>query len=71
MPEIIEPPSDKRIAIITAHPDDMEHWCAGTVIQAVECGCEARLLLVTSGDKGSGAPAGLEAAEAFTVIKRG
>jgi hypothetical protein len=49
----------------------MEHWCAGTVIQAVECGCEARLLLVTSGDKGSGAPAGLEAAEAFTVIKRG
>jgi len=56
MPEVIEPPSGKRIAIITAHPDDMEHWCAGAVMQAVERGCEACLLLVTSGDKGSGDP---------------
>lgn len=57
MPEIIEPPSGKRIAIITAHPDDMEHWCAGTVMRAISRGCEAHLLLVTSGDKGAGDPA--------------
>lgn len=31
MPEIVEPPSGKRIAVITAHPNDMEPWCAGTV----------------------------------------
>jgi LmbE family N-acetylglucosaminyl deacetylase len=57
MLEIIEPPVGKQITVITAHPEDMESWCAGTVIQAIDAGCEARLLLVTSGDKGSGDPA--------------
>ncbi len=41
---------------VAAHPDDVESWCAGTLAQAVDAGATARLLLVTSGDKGSAAP---------------
>ena len=55
-PTLIEAPSNASIAVIAAHPDDMEFWCAGTVMRAIAQGCDARLLLVTSGDKGSGDP---------------
>lgn len=41
---------------IAAHPDDIESWCAGTLARAVDAGCDARLLLVTSGQSGSSDP---------------
>jgi LmbE family N-acetylglucosaminyl deacetylase len=49
----IEPPSAVSILAIAAHPDDIESWCAGTLSAAIDRGALVRLLLVTSGDKGS------------------
>lgn len=54
---IVGPPSDGSIMVIAAHPDDIECWCAGTLALAVDAGTTVRLLLVTSGDKGSNEPA--------------
>ncbi len=42
--------------VIAAHPDDMESWCSGTIARAIGSGLPTRLLLVTSGDAGSGKP---------------
>jgi LmbE family N-acetylglucosaminyl deacetylase len=53
---IVEPPDVASIMAIAAHPDDIEAWCAGTMARAIQGGATARLLLVTSGDKGSGDP---------------
>ncbi|CAA9533911.1 MAG: hypothetical protein AVDCRST_MAG49-107 [uncultured Thermomicrobiales bacterium] len=53
---IVLSPSAGRIAAFAAHPDDVEAWCAGTLALAVDAGAEVRLLLVTSGDKGSADP---------------
>lgn len=41
---------------VAAHPDDIESWCAGTLAGAVDAGCLVRLLLVTSGERGSSDP---------------
>ena len=41
---------------VAAHPDDIESWCGGTLALAAERGVDVRLLLVTSGDKGSADP---------------
>jgi LmbE family N-acetylglucosaminyl deacetylase len=54
---IVEPPDVRSILAIAAHPDDIEAWCAGTLVRAIDGGATVRLLLVTSGDKGSGDPA--------------
>ncbi len=54
---IVDPPDARSIMAIAAHPDDIEAWCAGTLARAIDGGVTARLLLVTSGDKGSGDPA--------------
>lgn len=54
---IVEPPDVRSILAIAAHPDDIEAWCAGTLVRAIDDGATVRLLLVTSGDKGSGDPA--------------
>lgn len=54
---VIDPPGPSSIMAIAAHPDDIESWCAGTLARAVDAGATARLLLVTSGDKGSANPA--------------
>jgi LmbE family N-acetylglucosaminyl deacetylase len=43
----------QRVLIITAHPDDFELCCAGTVAKWMRQGWQARLCLVTSGDKGT------------------
>lgn len=51
---IVDPPAAVSIAAIAAHPDDIEAWCAGTLIRVIQGGATVRLLLVTSGDKGSG-----------------
>ena len=52
---IVAPPEGPLMAI-AAHPDDIESWCGGTLALAIGAGAEARLLLVTSGDKGSADP---------------
>jgi LmbE family N-acetylglucosaminyl deacetylase len=44
----------KRVLVVGAHPDDFELCCAGTVAMWMRRGWQARLLLVTSGDKGTG-----------------
>lgn len=54
---VAEPPGPASIVAIAAHPDDIESWCAGTLARAIDRGSEVRLLLVTSGDKGSSDPA--------------
>lgn len=41
---------------VAAHPDDIESWCGGTLALAGDHGATVRLLLVTSGDKGSSEP---------------
>ena len=50
---IVEPLRARALMAVAAHPDDIESWCAGTLARAVDAGATVRLLLVTSGDKGS------------------
>ena len=49
-------PADSPILAIAAHPDDIESWCAGTLVQAIDGGVALYLLLVTSGEHGSNNP---------------
>ena len=56
-PAVVEPPGRVPIMAIAAHPDDIESWCAGTLARSTDAGATVRLLLVTSGDKGSTNPA--------------
>jgi LmbE family N-acetylglucosaminyl deacetylase len=56
-PTVAPPPGAGSIMAIAAHPDDIESWCAGTLARALDAGATVRLLLVTSGDKGSADPA--------------
>lgn len=53
---IVEPPADVSVMAIAAHPDDIESWCAGALARAVDAGCSGRLLLVTSGERGTSDP---------------
>lgn len=66
---IVEPPRADSIVAVAAHPDDIESWCGGTLAGAISLGAIARLLLVTSGDKGSSAP-GVTAAEVAACRER-
>lgn len=50
---IVEAPANAQVMAVAAHPDDIEGWCGGTLAQSIDNGCTVRLLLVTSGDKGS------------------
>lgn len=54
---VVAPPEASSILAIAAHPDDIESWCGGTLARAIDAGATVRLLLVTSGDKGSSDPA--------------
>src|SRR5581483_6293233 len=52
-------PEDRRIRralCIVAHPDDIEFYCAGTVLQLTGRGVQVAFLLATSGDKGTRDP---------------
>jgi LmbE family N-acetylglucosaminyl deacetylase len=52
-------PEDRRIKralCIVAHPDDIEFYCAGTILQLTERGAAVAFLLATSGDKGTSDP---------------
>jgi len=55
-PIVVPPPSARSIMAIAAHPDDIESWAGGTLARALDRGAEVRLLLATSGDKGSSDP---------------
>ncbi len=50
---VVESPRAVSIMAIAAHPDDIESWCAGTLVQAIDQGAVVRLLLVTSGEHGT------------------
>lgn len=47
----------ERIMVITAHPDDMEFMCGGTIAKHAQQGAEITLLILTNGDKGGHDPA--------------
>ena len=53
---IVDPPADVSIMVVAAHPDDLENGCGGTLARAIDAGATVRILLVTSGDKGSADP---------------
>lgn len=63
---IVDPPRAGSLLAIAAHPDDIESWCAGTVARSIDAGATARLLLATSGEKGTDDPA----ATATTVARQ-
>ena len=56
MPRLFAGPLDKRIKralCLVAHPDDIEFYCAGTVMLMTSHGALVDFVLVTSGDKGA------------------
>jgi len=63
---VVPPPIASSVLAIAAHPDDVESWCAGTLALAADAGATVRLLLVTSGDKGSSNPSARAADVAAT-----
>ena len=59
-PKLFSGPEDRRIKralCIVAHPDDIEFYCAGTVLKLTARGVAVAFLLATSGDKGTSDPA--------------
>ncbi|MGI8777266.1 MAG: PIG-L deacetylase family protein [Acidimicrobiales bacterium] len=42
----------RRALVVSAHPDDIEFGCAGTVATWVDAGWDVRYVIVTSGQKG-------------------
>lgn len=42
----------RRALVVSAHPDDIEFGCAGTVCRWVDEGWHVRYVIVTSGQKG-------------------
>jgi LmbE family N-acetylglucosaminyl deacetylase len=68
-PKLFSGPEDRRIKralCIVAHPDDIEFYCAGTVLKLTGRGVAVAFLLATSGDKGTSDPAVSSAALAKT-----
>jgi LmbE family N-acetylglucosaminyl deacetylase len=56
MPRLFSGPGDKRIRralCIVAHPDDIEFYCAGSVLLMTRRGVVVDFVLATSGDKGA------------------
>ena len=56
MPKLFSGPGDRRIKralCIVAHPDDIEFYCGGAVVQMTRRGVAIDFVLVTSGDKGA------------------
>ncbi len=56
-PRLVAAPTTGPALAIAAHPDDVERWCGGALALMAAAGAEVRLLLVTSGDRGSNDPA--------------
>jgi LmbE family N-acetylglucosaminyl deacetylase len=58
-PKLFSGPGDRRIGralCIVAHPDDIEFYCAGTVLKLTGRGVAVAFVLATSGDKGTKDP---------------
>jgi LmbE family N-acetylglucosaminyl deacetylase len=58
-PKLFSGPEDRRIKralCLVAHPDDIEFYCAGTVLKLTGRGVAVAFLLATSGDKGTSDP---------------
>jgi LmbE family N-acetylglucosaminyl deacetylase len=55
-----------RALAVYAHPDDVEVACGGTLARWARAGCQAHLVVVCQGDKGSTDPASDPAALAAT-----
>src|SRR5260370_33904245 len=56
MPKLFFGPEDRRIKralCIVAHPDDIEFYCAGTILLMTRHGAAVDIVLATSGDKGA------------------
>jgi len=56
VPRLFTGPNDRRIKralCIVAHPDDIEFYCAGAVLQMTGRGVVVDFVLATSGDKGA------------------
>jgi LmbE family N-acetylglucosaminyl deacetylase len=56
VPRLFTGPNDRRIKralCIVAHPDDIEFYCAGVVLQMTGRGVVVDFVLATSGDKGA------------------
>jgi LmbE family N-acetylglucosaminyl deacetylase len=56
MPKLFSGPGDRRIKralCIVAHPDDIEFYCGGAVLQMTRRGVAVDFVVVTSGDKGA------------------
>jgi LmbE family N-acetylglucosaminyl deacetylase len=51
-----EPAPPERALVISAHPDDIEFVCAGTVAKWVKAGSEVRYVVATRGDAGTHQP---------------
>lgn len=55
-PRLFSGPADRRIKralCVVAHPDDIEFYCAGSVLLMTRQGAVVDLVVATSGDKGS------------------
>jgi LmbE family N-acetylglucosaminyl deacetylase len=56
MPRLFSGPDDRRVKralCIVAHPDDIEFYCAGTLLLMAQHGASIDFVLATSGDKGA------------------
>ena len=49
-------PTPRRALAIGAHPDDIEFGCGATLAKWTQGGCEAHLLILTDGSKGTWDP---------------
>jgi LmbE family N-acetylglucosaminyl deacetylase len=64
----IDLPAPARVLAIGAHPDDIEFGCGATLAKWTRAGCEAHMLVLTDGSKGTWDPnADLEALAALRV----
>ncbi|MCX6022792.1 MAG: PIG-L family deacetylase [Chloroflexi bacterium] len=61
-----EAPVPPRIMVVTAHPDDADFSCSGSVAKWCAAGAEVVYVLATSGDKGSPDPDAVPAEVAAT-----
>ncbi len=53
---VLNPPEAVSVMVVAAHPDDLESGCGGTLARMIDAGAVVRILLVTSGNKGSTDP---------------
>ena len=50
-PKEVTVPKNKKILILSPHPDDETIGAGGTILKMVECGCDVHVLQFTLGDK--------------------